>query len=171
MKTGLWCGWWWFISFAPQSFISYYCTVSTFHRLSQFVLKNRTFLLRFSREIIGGNTVRKVFFCFSYVEPKHQSDQHNQDGTKDFQCLIWILWVYQLSPKWCNVDCYSPLMFQFDCQQLQLVYPTMVHGAVRNFHHKALKNTSDAFNQSQHLLHTLHKSFCFSVAFLPFLKQ
>ena len=118
-------------------------------------------------EILSG----KFFFCFSYVEPKHQSDQHNQNGTKDFQRLIWIFWVYELFPTWCNADCYSPLMFQFDCQQLQLLYPTMVHHAVRNFHHKASKNTFDTVSQSQHLLHTLHKSFCFSVPFLPFLKQ
>ena len=33
--------------------------------------------------------VKKVFF-FAYVEPKHQSDEHNQAGANDFQSLIWI---------------------------------------------------------------------------------
>ena len=30
------------------------------------------------------------FFLLTYVEPKHQSDEHNQAGANDFQCLIWI---------------------------------------------------------------------------------
>ena len=30
------------------------------------------------------------FFRLTYVEPKHQSDSHNQAGANDFQCLIWI---------------------------------------------------------------------------------
>ena len=30
------------------------------------------------------------FFCLTYVEPKHQSDEHNQAGANDFQRLIWI---------------------------------------------------------------------------------
>ena len=31
------------------------------------------------------------FFRLTYMEPKHQSDSHNQAGANDFQCLIWIL--------------------------------------------------------------------------------
>ena len=30
------------------------------------------------------------FFRLTYVEPKHQSDEHNQAGANDFQRLIWI---------------------------------------------------------------------------------
>ena len=30
------------------------------------------------------------FFRLNYVEPKHQSNEHNQAGAKDFQHLIWI---------------------------------------------------------------------------------
>ena len=26
------------------------------------------------------------FFLLTYVEPKHQSDEHNQAGANDFQC-------------------------------------------------------------------------------------
>ena len=33
---------------------------------------------------------QEVFFCLPYVEAKHQSDEHNQDGANDFQRLIWI---------------------------------------------------------------------------------
>ena len=47
----------------------------------------------------------KIFFCLTYVEPKHQSNEHNQAGTNDFQCLIWTFWICQLSPVWYNVDC------------------------------------------------------------------
>ena len=31
MKTGLWCGCWWFISLTPSSSAPHYCTVSTSH--------------------------------------------------------------------------------------------------------------------------------------------
>ena len=37
-----------------------------------------------------GNMVKKVFFRLPYMEPKDQSNEHNQAGEKDFQCLIWI---------------------------------------------------------------------------------
>ena len=49
------------------------------------------------------------FFHLIYVEPKHQSDEHNQSGANDFQHLIWIFWVCWLSPVWYNVDC-SPCL-------------------------------------------------------------
>ena len=29
------------------------------------------------------------FFHLTYVEPKHQSDEHNQAGANDFQRLTW----------------------------------------------------------------------------------
>ena len=64
-------------------------------------------------------------------------------------------------------DC-SQLMSQFDRYQLQLVYLTVEHRPARNLQHKTSQTTFDIFNQSQHLLHTLHKSFlcvCFSWVF------
>ena len=68
------------------------------------------------------------------------------------------------------VDC-SQLMSRFDRYQLQLVYPTVEHRPARNLQHETSQTTFDTFDQSQHILHTLHKSFlCVSVAFLPFLK-
>ena len=33
---------------------------------------------------------QESFFRLTYVEPKHQRDEHNQAGANDFQCLIWI---------------------------------------------------------------------------------
>ena len=30
------------------------------------------------------------FYGLTHVEPKHQSDEHNQAGTNDFHRLIWI---------------------------------------------------------------------------------
>ena len=100
--------------------------------------------------------VKKVFFRLTYVEPKHQSDSHNQAGANDFQRSIWIFWVCQLSPAWYNVDC-SQLLFWFDRYQLQLVYPTVEHRPERNLQHETSLTTFDTFNQSQHLL---DKSFC-----------
>ena len=58
------------------------------------------------------------------VEPRHRSEEHNQAGANDFQCLTWIFWVCQLSPKRYNDLLLS--MSQFDHYQLQLVYPNIV---------------------------------------------
>ena len=53
-----------------------------------------------------GNTVKKVFvvavslflfFCFTYIELKHQSDEPNKSGTNVSQGLIGKFWVCQLS--------------------------------------------------------------------------
>ena len=78
-------------------------------------------------------------FRLTYVELKHQSDEHNQAGANDFQRLIWIFGVCWLSPTWYNVD-RSQLMSQFHRCQLQLVYPTVEHHPVRNHQHKASQN-------------------------------
>ena len=96
-----------------------------------------------------------------------------QLGGNDFRYLIWTFWVCWLSPKWRNVDC-SQLMSWFDCYQLQLVYPTREPDPGRNLQQETLQTSFDLFDQSQHLRHTLEKSFLFffgvSVAFLLFLK-
>ena len=64
-------------------------TVSTSHRLSQSVLKREHF-----HYISVENGTQKYsqegFFHLTYVEPKHQSNSHNQVGTNDFQRWIWI---------------------------------------------------------------------------------
>ena len=72
---------------------------------------------------------------------------------------------------WCNIDC-SQFMSGFNCYQFPPVYLTVEHCPARNLQHKTSQTTFNMFNQSQHLLHTLHKSFIFftPVAFLPFLK-
>ena len=99
------------------------------------------------------------------MEPKHQSDWHNQAGANDFQRLIWIFWVCRLSPAWYKADC-SQLKSRFDRYQLQLVNLTTEHCPARNLQHETLETTFDMFDQSQHRLHILHKSFlCFSCIF------
>ena len=104
---------------------------------------------------------QEVFFCLTYVEPKHQSGSHNRAGANDFQCLIWIFCVCQLSPTWYNVGC-SQLTSRFDHCQLQLVCPTVEHRPAKNLQHETSETTFDTFEQSRHLLHTLHKSFFFA---------
>ena len=103
-------------------------------------------------------------FCLTYVEPKHQSDWHNQVGANNFKCLIWIFWVCQLSPGGCNTDS-SQLISWFDSYQLQLVYLTMKHHPARNLQHQ-IWCCHDIFDQSQHLLHTLHKAFLLSFIYI-----
>ena len=48
---------------------------------------------------------------------------------------------------------------------LQLICLTLKHCPVRNLQHKTSQTTVDTFDQSQHLLHTLHKFLCFSCVF------
>ena len=50
-------------------------------------------------------------------------------------------------------------MSRFDRYLLQLVYLTVEHHPARNLQHETLETTFDTFNQSQHLLRKLHKSF------------
>ena len=104
-KTGLRCGWWWFISLVPGSL--------PFHIIVQyplFIARHNLFSLRLSRESHAEVRSRR-FLCLTYVEPRHQSDEHNQAGANDFQCLSWIFWVCRLSPTWYNVDCSQCLDF------------------------------------------------------------
>ena len=51
----------------------------------------------------------------------------------------------------------SQLMSLFDHYQFQLVYLTMKHHPAKSLQHEII----DTFDQSQHLLHTLHRSFYF----------
>ena len=61
------------LAYPTISSVPYYCTVSIFDQPSQFVLKNRMFLLSLIE-----NHMQKYgqggFFRLTYVEPKHQSD-------------------------------------------------------------------------------------------------
>ena len=114
------------------------------------------FSLHLSRESPAEIWSRRLF-CLTYVEPKHQNDKHNQAVTYYFQHLMWIFWVCWLSPTWYNVDC-SQLMSWFG-HSGQLIYTFMEHRPMRNLQHETLQTTFDTFNQSQHLLHTLPKSF------------
>ena len=50
-------------------------------------------------------------------------------------------------------------MSWFDCYQVQLVYKTMEYRPAKNLEDKTLQNTFDMFDQSQHILQTLQKSF------------
>ena len=71
------------------SSVPHYCTVSAFHLPSQFALKTERF-----HYIEVENHMQKCgqegFFRLTYVEPKHQSDEHNQARANDFQHLIWV---------------------------------------------------------------------------------
>ena len=53
--------------------------------------KNRTFLLPLSRELHAEMQLRFFVcfvFCLTSVESKHQSNEYNQAGANDFQCLF-----------------------------------------------------------------------------------
>ena len=61
------------------------------------------------------------------------------------------------------------LMSQFDCYQLQLVYPTVAHNPA-NLQHEILQTTFGMFSQSQHILHTLQRSFLYFSCIFIFLE-
>ena len=68
-----------------------------------------------------------------------------------FECVGYLAWY--------NTD-HSQWMSRFDCYQLQLVYLTVEHHSVRHNQHKTLQTIFDS-DQSQYLLHMLHKFFIF----------
>ena len=118
--------------------------------------KKGTFTLRFSRYSRWKYGQDGFFFRLTYVEPKHQSDQHNQAGANDFQRLIWIFWICCLSPAKYNVDhsqCLDLIAINFNWSTRPW---SIVQGEISSM---KLGNAFDMFNQSQHLLHTLNKSF------------
>ena len=74
--------------------------------------------------------------------------------------LIWIFCVCWLSPTWCNVDC-SQVMSQTDHWSTQLWSIAQ---------QETSQTTFAMFDQSQHLLHTLHESFFAFQFIFSFLK-
>ena len=105
------------------------------------------------------------FFRLTYVEPKHQSNSHNQAGVNDFQHLIWMFWVCQLFPTWYNID-YSQLMSRFDRYQLQLVHPNMEHGPVIKIQHETSQTNFDtALCHSTFSIHCTNLFLHFSCVF------
>ena len=84
--------------------------------------------------------------------------------SNDFQCLIWILWVFWLSPTWYNIDC-SQLISQFDHYQLQLVYQRVEHRPVRSLQHDTSQTTFQLFHQSLLSDFSIHCTIFFSFFF------
>ena len=81
MKSGLWCGWWWFISLAPQSFLFnskeilvkypfFIACYNLFFKWNIFVV--------FKQRIASRNPVKGfcfvLFLLLFYVDPEHQND-------------------------------------------------------------------------------------------------
>ena len=73
---------------------------------------------------------------------------------------------HRVGHNWCDLAAAAAKGI-IDLYQLQPVYSTEQHCPMKNIQHKTSQTNSDKFTQSQHLMHTLHKSFlCISVAFL-----
>ena len=132
METSLRCGWWWFISLLHNHFHSTLSYSIHFSSPITISFKSETFSLCWNRETQVEMWSR--IFSSTYLEPKHQGNQHKQAGSNDFQCLVWIFSVCRLSLVWYGVDC-----SQFDCYQLQMIHPTMEHCPVRNLQHETLQ--------------------------------
>ena len=62
----------------------------------------------------------------------------------------------------------SQLISRFDHCQVQVVCPSVEHHPARNVQHETWQTTFETFNQSQHLLHTLHSCI---LAFLKITKS
>ena len=88
------------------------------------------------------------FFFSTYVQPRHQSDEHNQMGASDFQHLIWLFWVCQLSLSWYNIDCFQCFdlitinfnwsawlgsIIQQEISSMKLRKPLLTHSIINHF--------------------------------------
>ena len=103
------------------------------------------------------------FFCFFLFSLNLCGTQtskwwDNWAGANYFQCLIWIIWVHQLSPLSYNAGC-PQLISGFDHYHLQLINLTGEHHPTRNLQRETSKTTFGMFDVLQYLLHTLHKSY------------
>ena len=138
--------------------VSHCCTVSTFHRPSQFVLKTERF-----RYVSVENRMWKygqeVFFHLTYVEPKHQSDSHDQAGANDFQHLSGYFEYVDYLPYGTTL---IVLNYCFDLMAINFNWSTQPWSIVQReisstkLHRRLLTGSISHV----HLLHTLHKSFC-----------
>ena len=84
-----------------------------------------------------------LFFCLTCVEPKHQSDWHNQAGANDFQCLVLDIEYVGSLPH-----------------GITLTLPSSKKSPVWN-----LASHFWYIQQSQHLFHILLFFLCFSSVF------
>jgi len=95
------------------------------------------------------------------VEPKHRSEEHNPAGANDCQCLTWIFWVCQLSPKR-----YNDLLFSLNVSIWSLSTSTGLPKHCSNIQQEIsstnlCKPLFDTFYQSQRILYILHIFFFF----------
>ena len=100
------------------------------------------------------------------VEPKRQSDEHNQAGANDFWSLLRILWACPLSPAFHNVTC-PQLTSAIDDSPLQLVCQTLgttSHEVSLEWDFWHIPWLTATFPYTPQIL------FCLTVAPLPLLK-
>ena len=119
----------------------------------------------FQKRITCGNMVKKVF-TLNLCGTQTSKWLIYQAGVNDFQHLIWIFWVCQLSPMWYNTD----FSINVPIWSLLLLTRLCNHGtscSAKKIQDKTSQITFDTFDQSQHLLNILKKSFfvCLSCIF------
>ena len=122
-------------------------------------------MLCFSRELQAEILSRRFFFLLNLCRTQISKWLTCQSGADDFQHLIWIFWVSQLSPMWYNIDC-SQLMYRCNPYQLQGIYPTVKHCQTRNLSmtlHKPFLTCS--ISHSTFSIHCTNLFLCFSWIF------
>ena len=92
---------------------------------------------------------QKVHLAFSIKQETHCS-------FSPMTLLVWIFWVRQLSPTWHVVDCLQLVSWVDRCQ------PQLLPDCGASSSMETSQTTFDTFDQSQHFLHTLHRSFLLS---------
>ena len=123
-------------------------------------------MLCFSRELQAEIWSRRFFFLLNLCRTQISKWLTCQSGADDFQHLIWIFWVSQLSPMWYNIDC-SQLMYRCNPYRLQRIYPTVKHCWTRNLSmtlHKPLLTCS--ISHSTFSIHCTDLFLCLSWIFL-----
>ena len=99
-----------------------------------------------------------MIFCFTYIEPTHQSDEVNQPVQMIFS--TWFGYFDYVSYLPCGITLIVP---NVSIWLLLTLTGLSNHGAKSSEQSPAgnFANTFDMFDQSQHLHQTLHKSFFF----------
>ena len=115
-------------------------------------LKNGIFSLHCNRELSHVEIWSRFFhLCGTYT-----SKWWTLPGWCRWFCLIWMFWVCLPSPIWCNGD-HSQCLYLI---AINFNWSTWLWSIIQwNLQHKTSQTTFDVFNQSQHLLYSLHKPF------------
>ena len=103
---------------------------------------------------------RRFFFPLM-CNPNIKVMNITKNGASDFQHLIWLFWVCQISLSWYNIDyfqCFNLITINFNwCAWVGSIIQQEISSM--KLHKPLLTHSITSPYTSPYLLHTLHKSF------------